>query len=217
MKIKFNYCLGGIIATAIIAITLFTTNTLTTNTSSSVKQPQEVIKVSYDWPYYPSVKELVDASDLIVIGKVIEDNKSVRNELKIMHNPNLPQEKKEKYEKMKEYEIVTESKIQISKVIKGEVNTNDNISVQQVGGIYENTKQEVADMKYLKKGDEIIIFLNKTPDNNIFVPVNMSQSHNYILNGKVKFNKDEIYAKELNTSAYEVLESEFVKYLDKNL
>lgn len=207
MKIKSRCFLGIVIITV---STLIITGYLNSANSS-----QEVSKMSYDWPNYSTVKELVDNSDLIVIGNVIDDNKPVKNELKIILNENLPQEKKEKYLKEKLYEVVTESQIQISKVIKGEEKPNDIIRVQQTGGTYGEIKQVVQDMKYLKKGNKVIIYLKKTPDSSLYVPINALQSHNYIVNEKVKFNKGEVFIKD--KSQDEISVSELIKDIEKNI
>lgn len=170
----------------------------------SNRQPSQVINIKHDWKNYSSVADLVSDADLIVCGKVISDNKPIKNELKVIINEDLPEAKKEQYKKeLKSYEIVTESQIQISKIIKGSKNQDDIIRIQQTGGTYENITENVEDIRYLKNGEEAIFFLCKTDEADMYVPINARQSHNYIISDKVMSNpNDELFISELNTDDF---------------
>jgi len=172
----------------------------------------DVVNINYDWEHYATVAELIDKSDLIIIGKVLDANKIKKNQLPLILNQDLSVENKKKYqENINPFEIVTASKIQINKILKGSKDINSIINIEQVGGNYEGVSYNVEGINYLKVGDEAIYFLVKTSNDNVFVPINDTQSHNYIINGKVKPNKNEqLFSEEKTTE-------DFIKEISKNI
>lgn len=130
--------------------------------------------ISADYPFYESAKELVDSSDIIIIGKVIDSGK-VRD-LPINSSINEKESDKLKY---------TLSSISVSKVLKGSINIGDVIEIKQLGdynGIQEESLKRIDG--YLKKDAEHLFFL-KSYKNSPYSALNPEQGIIEIIDGKL--------------------------------
>lgn len=117
-----------------------------------------------DYPYYPEVKDIVEASDIIIVGEVITD-KNVE-ELMVDKTPNKTDKETIPY---------TISTIKISVVVKGNVHAGDTITVKQLGDYRNRPEETLYEMDgYLKKGTEQLVFLCEYADSP-YSPVNPAQ------------------------------------------
>ena len=114
-----------------------------------------------EWPYYPDTKSITEEADVIIIGNVVSE-KDVKS---IQSRP---------------YTIST---VKVSRVIKGNVNIGDVISISQLGDYKrypESTLQRIDG--YLSKNDECLIFLAEF--NNLpYTPLNPNQGIIWIQKG----------------------------------
>ena len=117
-----------------------------------------------DYPYYPDIKSITEAADVIVVGEVV----SAKNVQKIMvdKTPNKGDKESTPY---------TISTIRISRVIKGDVKVGDTISIKQLGDYKNNPEETLYKMDgYLSKNTEQLMFLCQYEESP-YSPVNPAQ------------------------------------------
>ena len=93
--------------------------------------------------YYRDIKELTEASDIVIIGHV-KSSKLVLIEPDI-HSVLDP---------------FTDYKIEVTQVLKGDI-TDGCVIVSQTGGTFLGVKNEISDDPLLKKGTTMILFLRE--------------------------------------------------------
>ena len=125
-----------------------------------------------DWPYYPDVENITKAADVIIIGDVISA-KSVE-QIKISEK---------RPEDLKTNLPYTISTVKVSRVLKGDVNVGDEISIRQLGDHKrrpESTLQRING--YLSKNQECLMFLAEF-DDLPYAPLNPGQGIIWIKEG----------------------------------
>ena len=125
-----------------------------------------------DWPYYPDVENITKAADVIIIGDVVSA-KSVE-QIKISEK---------RPEDLKTNLPYTISTVKVSRVLKGDVNVGDEISIRQLGDHKrrpESTLQRING--YLSKNQECLMFLAEF-DDLPYAPLNPGQGIIWIKEG----------------------------------
>lgn len=125
-----------------------------------------------DWPYYPDVENITKAADVIIIGDVVSA-KSVE-QIKISEK---------RPEDLKTNLPYTISTVKVSRVLKGDINVGDVISVRQMGDHKrrpESTLQRING--YLSKNQECLMFLAEF-DDLPYAPLNPGQGIIWIKEG----------------------------------
>lgn len=153
-------------------------------TSVSLIACSDTQSLSPSYYYYQSEKELVNDSDLIIVGEVVKANKAE------MININLDKEKAAK--NLEEDNVLyTVFDIKVDEVIKGNVNAGDIIKIKQAGD-KDSKENRLNENDYFKKGSTYAFFLQgyeERPD----IPystLSTIQGQLEIENGKVKVHKD---------------------------
>ena len=125
-----------------------------------------------DWTYYPDVEDITKAADVIIIGDVVSA-KSVE-QIKISEK---------RPEDLKTNLPYTISTVKVSRVLKGDVNVGDEISIRQLGDHKrrpESTLQRING--YLSKNQECLMFLAEF-DELPYAPLNPGQGIIWIKEG----------------------------------
>lgn len=119
-----------------------------------------------------NLRELTEGSDLILRGIVVD--KVVRG-----------------YEKDGNIKIETEYEFKVREVFKGEINTKKTFSLILPGGKYKKWEMKILGMPSFNKNEEVILFLEKTPDG--YIPTGLSQGKFSIIkdkNNKLKVKRN---------------------------
>lgn len=153
-------------------------------TAESTSVTSNSILMSPSWAiYYKNEKELTDAADLVVKGKVVK-------------------EKGSKFLKGVYTTYQTNVDVEVKEVLKGDTSPNNNktIEVSQMGGNDGLTNVIPEHTTFLKNNQEITLFLKKT-GTNTYIPINEDDSIfiNDSNNNKYKNIRTKI---ELNTSIF---------------
>lgn len=128
----------------------------------------ETVEMTADYPKYDNATTLVDSSDLIFSGKVINvDYQMIGARIEpekdsvtgLADSPDLP------------YTIY---KIKIDKVYKGQI-TSDTIEVKRLGGKIDSTEYVLDEMSTIKK-DGSYVFLAESFENNYPSLMNSTQA-----------------------------------------
>lgn len=125
---------------------------------------KEKVVVSYsDYAYFSNQNEIVQSSDIIIVGKVSKVNPPE------LININSDQTDDP-------YEVVyTVSDIEVLDVIKGNV-LGGSVRLKQAGGIHAGTKYVTEGMEYVKEGSQYLFFLGTYENPNMpYSLVNPSQ------------------------------------------
>lgn len=191
MKVKKLYSIALV---SVLAASLSTGGMLyKMNNKKFVVDNSSLINISShcDWPKYSNIDELVKSSDLIIVGRVSNDNKQFKNSPHPVFESSLSSEEINKVNDALQQDIITESEITIDKVIKGQPNEST-IKIQQLGGTIGNITQKVEDIEFYKKGQKAIFFLKKA--NGFYVALNPTQGQIFIEDSKAKPNaKNKIF------------------------
>ena len=183
--------------TVVIAITML--SCLLTSCSTSididVREPNEFalnedteeIQV-FSWIYcidkipYTSVKELADASDLIVHVEFISG-------ASVVDTSQAPVELMLDGELFTIYDVYTLYELRVVETIKGTVSKGDVITVRTLGGLYENTLVTDQYSEQLTKDYEYILFLTNSKASSTFYDLtDMAQGYLPIKDGKLSLN-----------------------------
>ncbi len=131
-----------IVASALIVVSLILTAIIVMNIF-----PKPMFRG--DYPYYPDVKSITDAADVIIVGEIVE----AKNVQYIMVDETLNKTDKEKTP-------YTLSKIKIIEVLKGNVNVGDVITIKQLGDYKSKPEETLYKMNgYLSKNTMQLMFL----------------------------------------------------------
>lgn len=165
----------------------YTSGLFSSNKSNSINYNAP----SADWvDHYFSIEDLINNSDLVIVGKV-EDS--------------IPQQRVNL--------IFTRQVIKIQKYLKGSSVLNDTIEVLQTGGTLNGiTTQEIDDAPLFKIKDHLVLFLKKTDEGHYLV-LGGYQGKGKIENNKIKVDESTIedkVVKELKDKSIDEIE-ELVK------
>lgn len=151
--------------------------------NKSVDAPTEKIiqTVSGMYKSYSSIDELVDYSDLVIEGKVLNSRVEI---LDISMEPEDPTPENSPGERVKAEYINTVSKVEVSKVYKGDVEEKQIIEVKQMGGETEYAILISEQSTYLEEGENVVLFL-KTYNNSPATLLNPTQAQYIIDDNKV--------------------------------
>lgn len=142
-----------------------------------------------DFPYYSTEEDAIQASNLIIFGKVI----SVKSEqLNISNNDE---------EVIAMYSV---SDIEVTEVIKGDCKVGDIVQVKQIGESGDNSIKDVEKYGYFKEKDEKIFFLVGF-DSVPYSTLNPNQGHINIIKDKILTNDDSKLFKKFNRNKKEDL------------
>lgn len=144
MKKRQNHFSLGLSLMICIAVLVFSTSC-----SAPENNPNASASIAHaDWTeHYESMKEMVDAADLILTGTVSASTPEQRVDL-----------------------IFTQQTIQIDTCIKGEANAGDCVNVLQTGGtLGDITTTPFAECPLFSTGDTMLLFLHKTNEGHYLV------------------------------------------------
>ncbi|WP_185602319.1 hypothetical protein [Paenibacillus sp. 598K] len=124
------------------------------NFSSNVSPRADGTYVAASWAiYYKDEKELYEAADMVIIGKVTNENGS--------------KFKKGDYSTYKSY-----ADVKVKEVLKGDNSyTGKNIEISQMGGDDGSVKVIAEHSTHLKHNNNVILFLKRNSDNT-YRPIN---------------------------------------------
>lgn len=157
--------------------------------SSQIKN--RIIKC--DWRSFMDLDELINKSNIIIVGNVLEN----KNSRKVFDKIQIDQDSTTQVKKMAEeaqkfsYRIITDSKVKIESVLKGNFSINDEINVSQMGGIYDNEKHIVEDVEIFKVGNRYLLFIaddSKIKPDVPFITLNP-------FDGEVPLDKNKVHSK----------------------
>lgn len=159
-----------IVVSALIVVSLILTVIIVMNIS-----PKPMFRG--DYPYYPDVKSITDAADVIIVGEIVE----AKNVQYIMVDKTLNKTDKEKTP-------YTLSKIKITEVLKGNVNIGDVITIKQLGD-YKSKPEETLYKTdgYLSKNTMHLMFLRQY-DTSPYSSVNPEQGIIEIKDGQTLYS-----------------------------
>ncbi|MCX7714321.1 MAG: hypothetical protein N2171_01115 [Clostridia bacterium] len=145
-----------------------------------------------DWYTCPDSNDLIDSSDLVIVGSVVDVNKNGKSE--VSYSIRDDYEGKESFKKeLKDYEPSTISRVKVEEIIKGSSNVNDTIQIALLGGIDNGIEYIDNSTNYFKKGDRCIFFLIKRKDDkyiqNAYNLVNPYQGYILLDGKKAKLDK----------------------------
>lgn len=130
-----------------------------------------------DYPYYPDVESITDAADVIIVGEVTKA-REVKN-LMVDRTPNKSDKEATPY---------TLSTIKVLRVIKGDLNIGDVITIKQLGDYRNKPEATLHEMDgYLLKDTEQLMFLCEY-ENSPYSPVNPAQGIIEVRNGVLHSN-----------------------------
>ena len=152
---KFLTCLVVLTVTAVLLSSCGTINKNSTRTESTV-----IEKISADIITQPDITGLINNSKIIISGKVLSVDPSVKVPIKFDFPDSVTIEERKNIENSEEgYYIFTVSEVEVSKVIKGDLKKGDVIKIYQLGGSSKEKTTIVEDIEYLKQGDIHILFI----------------------------------------------------------
>lgn len=120
------------------------------------------------------VSELTNDAEAVIEGKVT----SIKSEWS--DNPNAG--------------IVTNVNIEVTDVIKGDLIVREEVVVQTLGGeiLEQNIGLQVSDQPEFQVGEEVIIFLKKDQNRNVFRSVSNFQGKMKVVDGKVSYKNKKV-------------------------
>lgn len=126
------------------------------NTEQSVDYSKlEFVQLEQNRIVFDSLSELEEASDIIVVGEIIDDPVT---ESETVYN--------EYFEKDFFSNITSYSTIEVKQVLSGDVKVGDKIKIAQYCGVLENQFITFSEMTPMLKGDTWIFFLMPSYDTN---------------------------------------------------
>ena len=146
------------IISIIAALTVCLTLTACNNVSQTNKfDGLEFVKVETDRIGYNSLKSIEDASDIVVVGEFIDD--PVQRE----EYTSLPAFDHEVINN-----VISTSTLKISRVLKGSINSGDEIKVSVRYEIVDGRLITFSALTPMQKGDEWVFFLKKQDDADVY-------------------------------------------------
>lgn len=156
--------LSAVLVCALLVAGIITANNLYTIAERSSKQYTHA-----DWnEHFATDKDLIESSDLIVKGKVIDSYCEKR------------------------YDVVfTKQVIEVSKILKGKINSNEQIEILQTGGELDNIKTPVIkEAPLLDKNGTYLLMLRKT-DEGHYLLMGGYQGVGKIIKNTLVFSKEQ--------------------------
>ncbi|AEE97772.1 hypothetical protein [Mahella australiensis] len=133
-----------------------------------------------DYPYYPDVKSITNAADVIIVGEVVSA-KDVQD-LMVDRTPNKTNKETTPY---------TISTVKVVEVVKGNVNIGEIITIKQLGDYKAKPEATLHEMNgYLSKDTEQLMFLCEY-DDSPYSPVNPAQGIIKVRNGTTLYSANE--------------------------
>ena len=128
-----------------------------------------------------SVSELTNDAEAVIEGKVTSI-KSEWSDIKSEWSDNL------------NAGIVTNVNIEVTDVIKGDLIVREEVVVQTLGGeiLEQNIGLQVSDQPEFQVGEEVIIFLKKHQNRNVFRSVGNFQGKMKVVGGKVSYKNKKV-------------------------
>ncbi|NLJ30433.1 MAG: hypothetical protein GX424_02325 [Clostridiales bacterium] len=151
-----------------------------------------------DYPYYPDVASITDAADVVIIGKVVTANDV--KELMIDKTPNKADKETTPY---------TLSTVKVTRVVKGNVQVGDMITIKQLGDYQSKPEAALYAMDgYLKKDSVGLMFLCKY-DDSPYSAVNPAQGIVQVINDNELYssNKYSVFGYSDSSTKREEVES----------
>ncbi|HEY5584691.1 MAG TPA: hypothetical protein VIK78_09400 [Ruminiclostridium sp.] len=150
---KFFTCL---IVLTIAAVLFSSCSTVTKSTATTGNTIIE--KMNADFITQPDIPSLINISKIIISGKVLSVDPSVKVPRKFDYPDSVGKSEREKLENSEEgYHIFTVSEVEVSKVTKGDFKEGDVIKIYQLGGSSEEKIIELNRFDYFKQGDNHIL------------------------------------------------------------
>lgn len=162
-----------IVASALIVVSLILTAIIVVNIA-----PKPMFHG--DYPYYPDVKSVTEASDVIIVGEVVE----AKNVQYLMVDKTLNKTDKEKTP-------YTLSTIKVIEVLKGNVEIGDIITIKQLGDYKSKPEETLNKMDgYLSINTKHLMFLRQY-DTSPYSSVNPAQGIVEIRDGQMLYSNNE--------------------------
>ncbi len=153
MKNKFS-----IILSVFASILLIGCGSSSDSSSVNDLKELEIVQVDGDRVVYHTYSDLVEASDLVIIGEFKQDSQQ-----------NLIYEYSDYYKKDVLTNAISTNQINVTKVLKGDIKTST-INISQRYGILDEQKQLVtfSEMTAMNKGEQWIFFLYYDEENDTY-------------------------------------------------
>lgn len=156
------------------------------NTSYSGNTIKE--KINADIITQPDITGLIDNSNIIVSGKVLKVDSSVKVPINFDYPDRVTKEERSKLENSEDgYYMCTVSEVEVLKVIKGDLKESEVIEIYQLGGSSKEKESIVDGIDYFKQGDNRIFFI--TDWDGRYTTVNPIQGDIKLVDKKAKVNK----------------------------
>lgn len=145
-------------------------------------------KINADFITQPDITGLVDNSKIIVSGKVLKVDSSVKVPINFDYPDRVTKEERSKLENSEDgYYMCTVYEVEVSKVIKGDIKESEVIEIYQLGGSSKEKESIVDGIDYFKQGDNRIFFI--TDWDGRYTTVNPIQGDIKLVDKKAKVNK----------------------------
>ncbi|HEY5584686.1 MAG TPA: hypothetical protein VIK78_09375 [Ruminiclostridium sp.] len=181
---KFVTCLIVLTIAAVLFSSCSTVSKSTEATGNSI-----IEKIYADIITQPDITSLINISKIIISGKVLSVDPSVKVPIKFDFPDTVTKAEREKLENSEEgYHIFTVSEVEVSKVTKGDLKEGDVIKIYQLGGSSEEKIIELNRFDYFKQGDNHILFI--TDWDGKYCTVNPIQGDIKLVDKKSRVNED---------------------------
>jgi hypothetical protein len=182
---KFFTCLIVlVVAAAILFSGCSNVSESTVNTENTI-----IEKMNADIITQPDIMGLINNSKIIVSGKVLNVDPSVKVPIKFDYPDRVTKVERERLENSEEgYYMYTVSEVEVSQVIKGDLKEGEIIKIYQLGGSSKEKTTIVNGINYFKQGDNHIFFI--TDWDGKYTTVNPTQGDIKLVDKKSKVNKD---------------------------
>lgn len=161
-----------------------------TDSKSTAQTGNQIIeKMSADIITQPDITGLIKNSKIIISGKVLNVDPSVKVPIKYDYPDRVTKAEREKLENSEAgYYMFTVSEVEVSKVINGDLKEGDVIKIYQLGGSSKEKKTIVDGIDYFRQGDNHIFFI--TDWDGKYTTSNPIQGDIKLVDKKSKVNKD---------------------------
>jgi hypothetical protein len=180
---KFFTSLFVLAAAAILFTGCSNVSKSTTDSGNTVVQ-----NLNADFIPYRNITDLINESIIIVSGKVLNVDPTVKVPIKFEFPDTVSEAEREKLENSEEgYHMCTVSEVEVSKVIKGDLKEGEIIKIYQLGSSSNEKITKENEIDYFKPGEKHVFFVT---DWNGKYTVSPFQGNIKLVNKKSKVNKN---------------------------
>lgn len=177
-----------LIVLTVIAVSFSSCSTDSKSTAQVQTGNQIIEKMSADIITQPDITGLINNSKIIISGRVLKVDPSVKVPIKFDYPDGVTKTEREQLENSEDgYYMFTVSEVEVLKVITGDLKEGDTIKIYQLGGDSKEKKTIVKEIDYFKQGDKHIFFLTDWDDK--YTTLNPIQGNIKLVDKKSKVNK----------------------------